>query len=373
LKKPVKTKLIFAFFLLLTFCSALSNTLAAQNNIILFIGDGMGFEAVRAAGMYANSRPGSLCFENFPGKSAMTTHSASSEITDSAASGTAIATGHKVNNGVLSLAIPGDDKPLPTVLEILKKQGKSVGLVTTTYITHATPAAFAAHQPSRANAAEIAADYLDDTRPNVLFGGGGMGMTPQLARQHGYRVVQDANELSQLDTETASMVSGQFGQGHMPYEYDSLGNLPHLSQMTETALKVLDNNPQGFFLMVEGGRIDHAGHANDLARNIYETIEFARAVAISLKWADSHPDTIIIVTADHETGGLQITKNNGKGNLPGATWLTKSHTAAKVPVYVWGKNAQQTAQAIKDNTDICTQILAAATAAAKTPALVTSP
>jgi len=365
LKKPTQSKLIFAFFLLLTFFVALSSPLAAQNNIILFIGDGMGFEHVRAAGMYSTGLPGSLCFEAFPGKSAMTTFSADNAITDSAASGTAIATGRKVNNGTLGLAIPGDGKPLPTVLEILKKQGKSVGLVTTTYITHATPAAFAAHQPSRANAAEIAADYLDDTLPNVLFGGGGMGMTPKLARQHGYRVIQDANEFSQLDTDTVSMVSGQFGQGHMPYEFDGLGNLPHLSQMTETALKVLDNNPKGFFLMVEGGRIDHAGHANDLARDIFEAIEFAHAVQTALDWASNHPDTLIIVTADHETGGLQITKNNGKGQLPDAAWQTDYHTSAKVPVYVWGSNAEQIASAIQDNTDIFTQILTAAASTTK--------
>jgi alkaline phosphatase len=147
------------------------------------------------------------------------------------------------------------------------------------------------------------------------------------------------------------MVSGQFGKGNMPYEVDGLGDLPHLSEMAEVALKILDNDADGFFLMVEGGKIDHAGHDNDLLRNVTETIEFARAVEVAMSWARDRTDTLIIVTADHECGGLKVEKNNGAGKLPTVSWSTNDHTAAKVPVYAWGANAKM-AREIKDNTQI---------------------
>lgn len=277
----------------------------APKNVILLIGDGMGPEQVKAAGMYANGTPGSLSFEQLPHQAEMTTHSANNPITDSAASGTAIATGVKVNNEVVSVAIPGDGQPLQTVLERLQASGKSTGLVTTTEITHATPAVFAAHQQDRSNQSEIARDYLNTSRPEVLFGGGGAGMSAKAAETAGYQVVTNQPQMQALDTETVTRVSGQFGQGHLPYEYDGVGELPHLRDMTKTALNILDNDPDGLFLMVEGGRIDHAGHANQIKRNVTETVEFANAVTEVLKWAENHPDTLIIVTADHENWRIE--------------------------------------------------------------------
>ncbi len=274
----------------------------APKNVIILIGDGMGPEQVKAAGIYANGTPGGLSFEQLPDQAEMTTYAANDPVTDSAASATAIATGVKVNNGVISLARPGDGQPLTTVLEIFKAQGKSTGLVTTTEITHATPAAFAAHQPTRNNQLQIAQDYLKTSLPQVLFGGGGSGMSAQAADTAGYTVVTSEQMMQALDTETVTRVSGQFGLGHLPYEYDGMGNLPHLRDMTKTALNILDNDPDGLFLMVEGGRIDHAGHKNDIKRNVMETLEFAKTVTEVLKWAENNPDTLVIVTADHETG-----------------------------------------------------------------------
>jgi alkaline phosphatase len=104
--------------------------------------------------------------------------------------------------------------------------------------------------------------------------------------------------------------------------------------------------------MIEGGRIDHAGHNQDLVRNIYEVLELADTVEYVIDWAATHPDTLVIVTADHETGGLSVTQNNGAGNLPAVTWSTTGHTATPVPVYVWGADAQRIAEQIDDNTDI---------------------
>src|SRR3972149_4982184 len=247
-------------------------------NIILFIGDGMGFEQVKAAGMYEGGAAGTLSFEAFPYRGSTKPISGEGGGPDSAASATAMATGNKVSNGVISMSIPGNGNPSVTVLELLKAEGKSTGLVTTTFVTHATAAAFGAHEPDRNNYVNIAGDYLRDARPNVLFGGAKYVTNPAAAAA-GYTVVADRAGLQALDTETESMVSGQFGGHPIPSELDGLGGLPHLSEMTLAALHILDNDPDGFFLMVEGGRIDHACHANDIERTIRETIEFSRAVA----------------------------------------------------------------------------------------------
>jgi len=319
-------------------------------NIILLIGDGMGFEQVRAAGIYQHGQGGTLSFEKLPFQGRVSTFSASDAITDSAAAATAMATGTKVNNGVISMAIPGDGSPLTTVLENFTSAGAASGLVTTTTITHATPAAFAAHAPSRTNQPEIADDYLNETRPDVLMGGAQF-VDSVSATAAGYNVVTDRESLLSLDTETNTNVWGQFGSTYLPFEADGLGPLPHLTESTQTTLAILDNNPQGLFLMIEGGRIDHAGHINDLYRNILETLEFSSAAQNVLDWGAGRTDTLVIVTADHETGGLEITGNNGAGNLPTATWLTTGHTGKDVPVYAWGVNAHMLNGAI-DNTTI---------------------
>lgn len=322
---------------------------AMPTNVILFIGDGMGVGQIAAAGMYAGA---ALSFESFPYQGQIATHSASSAITDSAAAATAMATGQKVNNGVISTALTGDGAELKTVLEYASDMGKSTGLVTTTSITHATPAAFAAHEPSRSNNAQIAQDYLTQTRPNVLFGGDGFMAGATAA---GYAVVNDAAGLQALDTDSTTFVSGQFASGDMEYELDreSTTTQPHLSDMTAVALGILDNDPDGFFLMVEGGRIDHAAHANDIERTVQEVLEFSRAVETAMDWvaASAALDTLVLVTADHETGGLAVTAGNGVGVYPDVTWTTAGHTAADVPIYGWGTNGRLIAL-FMDNTDV---------------------
>ena len=320
-------------------------------NVIFCIGDGMGFEKVKAAGVYAHGEAGTLSFEAFPYQGEVTTHSADSSMTDSAAAATALATGFKVNNGVLSTALPGDGRALYTLLEYFRDQGKSTGLVSTTFITHATPAAFGAHNPERSNLAEIADDYLNYTRPNVLFGGGGNGVSADAAEAANYTVVTDRQGLLTLETEKLSWVSGQFGDTNLPYEYDGLGNLPHLSEMTATALDILARNPAGLFLMIEGGRIDHAGHSNDIERNVCETIEFSKTLRVVMDWSEERNDSLVIVTADHETGGLQVLESNGVGNFPTVSWSTDGHTNTNVPVYGWGPNAQRIG-GLMDNTDL---------------------
>ena len=320
-------------------------------NVIFCIGDGMGFEAVKAAGYYAYGETGTLSFEAFPHRAEMATYAANSPMTDSAAAATAIATGYKVNNGVISMEFPGSGTPLKTLLEIFKAQDKWTGLVSTTYITHATPAAFAAHNPERNNLADIAHDYLHLTRPNVLLGGGGNGLTEKDAEAAGYTVVTDREGLLNLDTDTENCVSGQFGDTNIPYIFDGSDDLPQLSEMVSVALDILCNAQGGFFLLVEGGRIDHAGHSNDIERNILETIEFSKTVQTIFDGVAGRDDTLILVTADHETGGLKVHKNNGKGQVPDISWSTGGHTVSNVPLYGWGRNAERVG-GIMNNTDL---------------------
>ena len=331
-------------------CVTVHAALAGQTqpkNVIFFIGDGMGPEQVKAANYYNG---GSLSFESFPNTGFLTTYAANESVTDSAAAATAMATGVKVNNGVISIATPGDGSELETLLEYYQDRGKATGLVTTTYMTHATPAAFGAHESSRTNYAQIANDYLTETRPNILFGGGANGMTSAAATTAGYTVVSSLTAMNGVVDNGTSvpMVSGQFGDTHMPYEFDEYvgSSLPHLSDMTAKALTLLDNDSDGLFLMVEGGKIDHAGEmSNDddlnlkTNRNIFETLEFAAAVQEAIDWAAGRTDTLILVTADHETGGLTVNTNNGKDELPDVSWGGTGHTSANVPVYAWGPNA----------------------------------
>jgi len=326
---------------------------AAPDKIILCIGDGMGFEHVRAAGIYANGNEGTLRFELFPHKAQVSTYSENSSITDSAAAATAMATGVKVNNGEISMK---GNYELTTLLEHFKDQGKKTGLVSTTYISHATPAAFGAHESNRDNNNEIVSDYLYQTIPNVLFGGAQF-MNSKRAQNAGYTVVTSERQMQAIDTSIETNVSGQFGPDHMPYEYDYFSGidngyitLPHLSEMTATAVDILDNDSDGFFLVVEGGRIDHAAHSNEIERDIFETLEFESAVQVILEWAKGQSDTLILVTADHETGGLTVTQNNGQGVFPTVSWSTTGHTNADVPVYAVGENAQMVGSEM-DNTE----------------------
>ena len=358
----------FTWLCCLSVCLCCSRSQVAHSapprNVIFFIGDGMGFEHVKAAGMYANGQEGTLSFENFAYQGQLTTHPADFSITDSAAAATAIATGEKVNNGVISVALPGDGLELQTLLEYFKAQGKMTGLLSTAYISHATPAAFGAHEPSRNNYTQIVNDYFSQTRPNLLLGGANSsvsGMTEAKAQGAGYTVLSDRAGLEALDTniytdQDNTFISGQFPgpDSHMPYEYSQSGeyaDLPHLAEMTATALDILDNDADGFFLMVEGGRIDHAAHDNRIEDVVFETVAFDEAVRQAIDWAAGRSDTLIVVTADHETGGLTVLQSNGQGTFPTVSFSSSGHTAANVPIYAWGLNAQ-IIQPVTDNTEL---------------------
>lgn len=345
-----------SFFLLLT-CPAFAAT-----NVILMIGDGMGYQHVRAGSYYLSGTTGTLSFEPFY-KCGVTTYSANSSVTDSAAAATAMATGYKVANNVVSQAPNGT--PYQTILEKAKSMGKKTGLVTTVPITHATPAAFGAHEASRTSYINIGNDYLNSSRPDVIFGGGDPARgsayfsSSQVATAQtlGYQVVRNASEMSALNPASHSRALGLFAKDDMTYEYNRLpGNTePHLSQMTAKALEMVSTDPDGFFLMIEGGLIDHAAHANNIGQTTFEVIEFHNSVQTVLNWMQGRTDTLLLVTADHETGGLAIS-GQGAGVLPVASWSTTSHTSANVPFYATGAESYLVDAYIRngliDNTDV---------------------
>jgi alkaline phosphatase len=287
------------------------------------------------------------------------THSASSLVTDSAAAATAIATGVKTYNGAIGVDADGD--PVETILERAQTLGKATGLVTTVQLAHATPAAFAAHVSSRNMMTKIAKQMLD-RGVDVLLGGGEdewlptdeTGCYPQAGeRGDGLNLIQNAiaagyayvctgAQFDAIDPLATSKLLGLFADEGMVRPYD-----PSLAEMTQKAIDILSQDPDGFFLMVEGGQIDWASHGNDAADAIGDTIGFDEAVAVARQFAATHPDTLVIVTADHETGGMSLegagegveTFTTPDGQQFDIQWTSTYHTAVDVPVRAEGPHA----------------------------------
>ena len=319
-----------------TFRSA--NLKKPVKNLILMIGDGFG--PIQLEATFPKTKENTPPFSLFPNRGQLT-HCSFSGVTDSAAAATAMASGIKTNNRKIGLT--KKNLPVKTILEIAKEKGKWTGLVTNTEITHATPASFAAHQKSRYDAVEIARDYINLTRPNILLGGGRkyfskIGLPVKWGKitpfeWGGYQVVRSQLALRKaIKNPKTNYILGIFSNEHMEYEkfrkkISIFYAQPSLSQMATETLKFLSRNPNGFFLMIEGGRIDHAGHKNDLSRLVWEVKEFANTIDLVMKWAKKNPNTLLLVTADHETGGLKREKD-------GFHWTTIGHTAT--PVWIWG-------------------------------------
>jgi len=293
-------------------------------SVILFIGDGMGLAQTRAAALYARQALGrEMSLSRIPINGVTTTQSANSDVTDSSAAASAIYSGRKVNNGAMNI-LP-DGKKAFTIAQAAKKAGKSVGVVSTTRLTHATPGAVYAHSADRDDENYIA-EQLPEFAPEVALGGGTRHFIPQgragskrtddkdliaVMKNKGYAYVTTVSELVKVNPVSCEKLVGLFAPSNMDFDIDRendpvLASQPTITDMTKAALAILGKNLDGFFLMVEGGRIDHACHGHDIKAAIQETLAMDDAVNAALEFQMARPEILIIVTADHETGGLGL-------------------------------------------------------------------
>jgi alkaline phosphatase len=316
-------------------------------NVIMMIGDGMGVSEI-FAGLTANG--GHLFLDNFKQIGFSKTQSSDNYITDSAAGGTALSTGQKTYNGAIGVNSGGI--AIQTILEMAEGKGLATGLVSTSAITHATPASYIAHQASRGSYEDIAADFLK-TDIDVFIGGGykhfaerkdKRDLTKEL-QNNGYQVLRNMDEISKVKT---GKLAGLTADEHNDIATKRKMNLP---VSTETALNILNQNKKGFFIMVEGSQIDWGGHQNDTRYVIIEMLDFDRAIGKALEFAAKDGETLIIVTADHETGGMAITGGDMKTGMVKAAFPTGDHTAVMVPVFAYGPGAENFT-GIMENTDI---------------------
>jgi alkaline phosphatase len=335
-------------------------------NVIFCIGDGMGLGQVALARVKTAGLDGKLCLERLPVTGLVRTHSANSAVTDSAAAGTALACGVKTKNAMIGMAPGGQG--YCTILEAARDKGMGTGLVVTSAITHATPACFASHVKSR-KAEDKIAEQLIANRVNVLFGGGRKFFLPKSAPKSGRKDSLDllaaAKEAGYEYLETAAGLPSLHG----PYALGlfQLSGLtttppePNLAVLTRKAIQLLGPaRPQsapgkaGFFLMVEGSQIDWECHANKAAGTIRQTLLFDQAVQVAVDFAVKNGRTLVIVTADHETGGLTLI-GGGNEDKPDAQlsvrWSTKGHSGTPVAIYAMGPGAAQFA-GVQDNTEI---------------------
>ncbi|PRX31066.1 alkaline phosphatase [Orenia metallireducens] len=300
----------------------------APKYVFYFIGDGLGAAQRQLAEYYfkyqSKDQNAKLVMDKFPVAGINTTYSSDSLVTDSAAAGTALATGYKTNNGVIS-ELPNGNK-IKTLLEGAKSKGMATGLVSTTRLTHATPATFATHIDSRNKENEIAAQYVE-SGVEYLAAGGYRYFVPKngdlkskrkddrdLVKEFkgkGYNTFiseADTSQFRRFVPQGKDKVVALFTYSHMPYEVDrDVNKVPSLAEMTEKGIDVLSQYENGFFMMIEGGRIDHAAHANDPVGMVHDTLAFDRAISKAYKFYQAHPkETLIVVAGDHETGGVGL-------------------------------------------------------------------
>lgn len=342
----------------------------AMPNVIFLIGDGMGPEYLKIASLVEyGTENGTIMEQAFPYHSLYDTRNILNETTDSAAGGTALATGHLTTNERIAMDARGKI-PFKTILEYLMQDfNYSAGLVTTDELYGATPATFAAHVTTRDHKSQIFSRLLTSGIDVLLGGGlhspfaGGVEGVTSLGMKYGYEVATNPAELLSA-SQTAERLLGLFGGSQLyslPFEIDrNPSDNPSILDMTSSALNVLSRKDVPFFLMVEGARIDHAGHQNNLTRAVFEAIMFEKVVRQVLAFARENGNTIVVVGADHETGGLQLLNYTLSDNiLPRAgltreennsirlqriqnltvSWSTNGHTDTLVSFYAYGSQS----------------------------------
>jgi len=315
-------------------------------NVILLIGDGNGLAQISGA---SEANGGSLTLLELSDIGLVRTSSADDYVTDSAAGATAIATGHKTNNRAI-----GTDRnglPIRNLTEILDSLGYASALISTDHITGATPASFYAHRVDRSNTEGIASDLMASTLG--LFMGGGASEFPQNTDQGRFRIL---DSMEQLRSAGEGRFAFFFSPRGVPGIRDGRGEL--LPKATREALTFLERQPSPFFLMVEGAQIDSYGHANDPAGILEETIDFDRAVTEAIRFADTNPYTLVIVTADHETGGFSLLHGDPAENRIEGAFTTNDHTGTMIPLFAYGPGSHLF-RGVYENSEIFDRILLA--------------
>ncbi len=334
-------KKLFLLLLIPLFFSCGSKEKKAEQphakNVIYMIGDGMALPQVFATMLATGD---DLAFCQFPYIGVVDTRSKSNTITDSAAGGTALACDEKTKNGMVGMN--SDTVAMPTILDVLAEQGKSTGIVVTCYSGHATPADFYAKVPKRSMYEEIAVQMAESDKLNVMIAGG---------RKHFTQRKDSINLLERMENELGWTIYDTLANintdcmkyavladdNHMPVYPDRGEFLP---DGVRTALETLEKDEDGFFLMVEGSQIDFACHAHDSVWMVNETVDFSNAVQVALDYAKTHDNTLVVVTADHETGGLTMIDRKGKYTNVEFDYSTGSHTCLPVMIYAYGPGAE---------------------------------
>lgn len=323
------------------------STFARVKNVIFLIGDGMGLNQIHASSIVADS---ALNMQRAHYIGLVDTHSADHYITDSAAGGTALACGVKTKNGMIGMN--PDSVAIPSILRIAHTNKLSTGVVVTSSVTHATPASFLAHQVNRKMEEEIAVDILH-SGVDVFIGGGRKFFSEREDKQNlvdslhakGYGVYSSIKEASISDSNKKGVLLADVG---MTSKLEGRGNM--LSEGTQLALDVLSKNKKGFFLLIEGSQIDWAGHANDIDGIIEETLDFDKAVGVAMDFADKNKETLVIVTADHETGGLQILGKDTDTKKLQTIFTSSYHSPVPVPLFAYGKDADKFSSYMENTT-----------------------
>ena len=307
-------------------------------NVILMIGDGMGLEQLSTAWI-VNNRHLNIT-DNFPYVGLQWTYSASKLVTDSAAAGTALFTGSKTNNGMLSMS--PDGQPLETLPEYARSKGWKTGMSVVCRICDATPAAYAAHHANRDSLYSITSQMVD-CGLDFISGGGlkwwenrpdGRDLTAEVEAK-GYTFVTDIESLKAVEE---GPVIALTAYTELPPALDR-GN-EHQEAVLK-ALELLDDNKKGFFLMVEGSCIDDWCHANKVGFAVEEILDFDRTVGAVLEWAAKDGETLVIVTADHSTGAMTLLAGNVEGQSVAVNYANTGHNGVALPVYAWGPGAEK--------------------------------
>ena len=350
-------------------------------NVILLIGDGMSASQITSYRLLKEGPNGRIAVDNFPISGIVLTHSADAIITDSASSATAYSTGSKTKNGFLGVDQEG--RILENLTEKLDNFGFVSALISTSEVTHATPAAFSSHVDSRRNTDEISSQMLESKVATILGGGrkfflsaenGGKrkderDLLEEAKKSH--KILMHKHELDISGITPSDRILGLFADEHLRDEEnpDNHSSEPTLTEMLRFSLEraeaAIDNQCRGSFIMVEGSQVDWAGHANNIDYLERELKEFDEATRYALEYAKKNPDTLVVVTADHETGGLLIepialsyyTGNNIKFSFNTAIG-GGSHTGVPVPVYAYGPGSLNFSGTL-DNTDVYRAILSA--------------